>query len=179
MPSVSPNPSEVPLDVIASEREVHWLTKVFASGLYSGYSPIASGTVGSAVALAIYFIPGFEQLWVILPICLIVFFVGVKTSHAMEQKYGHDPAEVTIDEVIGMWISLLLLPKNYLVAGCAFFLFRILDIVKPFPARKFDSVLGGMGIMMDDVIAGLYTNFTLQVLVAFSVFEKVSQLLGR
>lgn len=173
MPSESPNQSEVPLSGAESQREVHWLTKVFASGLFSGYSPVASGTVGSAVALAIYSIPGFEQLWVMLPLCLIVFFTGVKASHAMEQKYGHDPAEVTIDEIVGMWISLLLLPKNYFVAGCAFLLFRILDIVKPFPARKFDSVLGGMGIMMDDVIAGIYTNLLLQLLITLPFVKQL------
>ena len=144
--------------------EVHGLVKLFASGLYSGYSPVASGTVGSAVALAIYFIPGFEQTWLMLAVILIAFFLGVKASLAMEQRYGHDPGEVTIDEMVGMWISLLFLPKDLFVAGLAFLFFRIFDIIKPYPARKFDNVRGGLGIMMDDVIAGVYTNLLMQVL---------------
>lgn len=103
---------------------------------------------------------------------------GVNASHLMEQRYGHDPAEVTIDEIVGMWVSLLLLPKNIVIAACAFVLFRVFDIIKPFPARKFDNVSGGLGIMMDDVIAGLYTNLIMQLFVALSLFEKVSALLS-
>ena len=81
----------------------------------------------------------------------------------MEQRYGHDPAEVTIDEVVGMWISLFLLPKKIFIVIAAFFVFRFFDIIKPFPARKFDKMHGGFGIMMDDVIAGIYTNIILQI----------------
>ena len=81
----------------------------------------------------------------------------------MERYYGDDPSEVTIDEVVGMWISLFLLPKKIFVVIAAFFLFRIFDIIKPFPARKFDDMHGGFGIMMDDVIAGMYTNIILQL----------------
>jgi phosphatidylglycerophosphatase A len=138
-------------------------TKLFASALFSGYSPVASGTVGSAVALLFYFIPGFESITIIGPSILIVFFGGIKAGAAMEKRYGHDPAEVTIDEVLGMWISLLLLPKIIFIVIAAFFIFRFFDIIKPFPARKFDAMHGGLGIMMDDVIAGIYTNIVLQI----------------
>ena len=81
----------------------------------------------------------------------------------MEKRYGHDPAEVTIDEVLGMWVSLLLLPKKIIIIIAAFFIFRFFDIIKPFPARKFDAMHGGLGIMMDDVIAGIYANIILQI----------------
>ncbi|MGH2567912.1 MAG: phosphatidylglycerophosphatase A family protein [Bacteroidota bacterium] len=174
MPYEPPSPNNS-LDIAEtpSKSEVHWLVKAFASGLFSGFSPVASGTVGSAVALAIYFLPGFEQPVVILPVGFFTFLAGVRASHLMEQQYGHDPAEVTIDEVVGMWVSLLLLPKHILIAGCAFLLFRIFDIFKPFPARKFDNVLGGLGIMMDDVVAGLYTNLAMHLLIFLSLFEKL------
>jgi phosphatidylglycerophosphatase A len=119
--------------------------------------------VGSAVALAFYFIPGFESPFIIFSISLIVLLFGIKASARMEQQYGHDPSEVTIDEVVGMWISLFLLPKNIFIALAAFFIFRIFDIIKPFPAKKFDSMHGGFGIMMDDVIAGVYANIVLQL----------------
>jgi phosphatidylglycerophosphatase A len=138
-------------------------TKLFASAVFSGYSPVASGTVGSAVALLFYFIPGFESFTIIGPSILIVFLGGIKAGAAMEKRYGHDPAEVTIDEVLGMWISLLLLPKIIFIVIAAFFIFRFFDIIKPFPARKFDAMHGGLGIMMDDVIAGIYTNIVLQI----------------
>jgi phosphatidylglycerophosphatase A len=138
-------------------------TKLFASALFSGYSPVASGTVGSAVALAFYFIPGFESPLIIGILIFIVFALGIRAASVMENRYGHDPSEVTIDEVVGMWISLFLLPKTYLVALASFLIFRLLDIIKPFPARKFDNMHGGFGIMMDDVIAGIYANIILQL----------------
>ena len=139
---------------------MHWLVKLFASGFYSGYSPVASGTVGSAVAVAIYFIPGFEQPAVMITVILVSLVLGIKASRVMEGRYGHDPGEVTIDEMVGMWVSLLFMPKDWLVVAIAFVLFRIFDIIKPYPARKFDTVTGGIGIMMDDVIAGIYTWVT-------------------
>jgi phosphatidylglycerophosphatase A len=153
-----PNPNK---DVTVVEPSL--ATKFFASALYSGYSPIASGTIGSAVALAFYFIPGFESSTIIGPSIFIAFVLGIKTANTMEQRYGHDPAEVTIDEVVGMWISLFLLPKKIFITIAAFIAFRFFDIIKPFPARKFDSMHGGFGIMMDDVIAALYTNSILQL----------------
>lgn len=122
--------------------------------------------MGSAVGLAIfYFIPGFEQWWVIIPIIIVTFVFGVKASALMEKRYGHDPGEVTIDEVVGMWVSLLFLPKDPIAIGIAFFIFRIFDIIKPYPARKFDNVHGGLGIMVDDVIAGLYTVASIHLIV--------------
>lgn len=178
MHSESPNPNNS-TDVAHPVRgpEVSFPVKAFASGLFSGYSPAASGTVGSAVAVAIYCIPGFEQPRIILPVGFLAFVLGVNAAQRMEEHYGHDPAEVTIDEVVGMWISLLLLPKNIPVVFSAFILFRVFDIIKPFPARKFDSVTGGLGIMMDDVVAGFYTNLIIQLLVALSFFEPMRSLL--
>jgi phosphatidylglycerophosphatase A len=91
----------------------------------------------------------------------------------MEKRYGHDPAEVTIDEVLGMWISLLLLPKKIFIVIAAFFIFRFFDIIKPFPARKFDAMHGGLGIMMDDVIAGIYANIILQIALLIPVIKEL------
>lgn len=144
--------------------EPPFITKLFATGFFSGYSPIAPGTVGSAVALVFYSIPGFESLFVISIVTLAVFILGIQATNIMEKRYGHDPSEVTIDEFVGMWILLILLPKKLIVALAAFFIFRFFDIIKPFPARRFDTIHGGIGIMMDDVIAGMYTNIVIQVL---------------
>jgi len=138
--------------------------RLFASGLYTGYVPAASGTLGSAIAVAFYFIPGFESPVLFGIVLLVIFLLGIKASSVMEKRYGHDPSEVTIDEVVGMWITLFLLPKTILIAFAAFFIFRFFDIIKPFPARKFDTMHGGIGIMMDDVISGIYANITMQII---------------
>lgn len=145
------------------------MTKAFGSGLFSGYAPFASGTVGSAVGLAIYWIPGFERPEWIISVSAAVLFFGVIASQRMEKAFGHDPSQVTIDEVLGMWISLLLLPKGLLISAIAFVVFRALDVVKPYPARTFDRLQGGAGIMLDDVVAGLYTNIALRVLLALGI----------
>lgn len=157
----------------AAPAEPSLLIKVFASALFTGYSPVASGTFGSLIGLAVYFIPGFELPFLIMPASMLVFALGVKASETMERRYGHDPAEVTIDEVVGMWISLLLLPKNLVVAGTGFIIFRVLDIVKPFPAKKFDSRKGGFGIMMDDVVAAVYTNVILHFVFSLPLFRQL------
>jgi len=167
----SQNPSDAAPTQSEQVAGLPFVTKAFGSALFSGYSPVASGTVGTAVGLAIYLIPGFEQIFIMLPACLVVFFLGIRAAGIMERVYGHDPGEVTIDEALGMWVSLLFLPKSLLIALIAFFLFRILDIVKPFPARRLDDKKGGLGIMADDVICGVYTNIILQILVVLNILQ--------
>lgn len=170
LPTESPNPSSSTPDQSQTQSpKVAFLTKAFASGLFSGFSPVASGTVGSAVGLAFYCIPGFERWYILLPASLVVLALGIRASDAMEKVYGQDPSEVTIDEVLGMWVSLLFLPKTILVAALAFFIFRILDIVKPFPARRFDKLHGGAGVMLDDVVSAIYTNLLLQLAIAVRI----------
>ncbi len=144
------------------------LIKIFASGLYSGYAPFASGTVGTFVGLMVYLIPSFDQTAVLLPASIVVFILGSLAAGQMEKAYGHDPSVVTIDEVLGIWISLLFLPKSLFIIVCAFFLFRMFDVFKPWPARVFDKMQGGWNIMLDDVVAGIYTNLVLQIVQKFS-----------
>ena len=158
-----PLPEEAP---VSDAPGPSFLTRLFGSGLFSGYAPFASGTVGSAVGLALYWIPGFERPEWIIPVTALALFFGVLASTRMERAYGHDPSQVTIDEVVGMWISLLLVPKTLPVSVVGFIIFRALDIVKPPPARRFDRMAGGAGIMLDDVVAGLYTNILLRLLLA-------------
>lgn len=159
-PAELPNPTETALPA-SQVAEPSLLTKALASGLFTGYFPIASGTVASALALLVYFIPGFEHPAVIVTLCFGAFIAGARVAEPMEQRYGHDPRQVTIDEVVGMWVSLLMHPKTVAMGLAAFLLFRLMDIVKPFPARRFDRMHGGLGIMLDDVVAALYTNLIL------------------
>ncbi len=145
--------------------KLNFLEKLLGSGLYSGYVPIASGTFGSAVGLLIYFIPGFENNYIIIPAILIFSVAGILLGNKFELVYGKDPAECTIDEVVGMWISLLFLPKKIYISITAFILWRIMDIIKPFPARNLEKLHGGLGIMVDDIISAIYTCLVMNAII--------------
>jgi phosphatidylglycerophosphatase A len=147
------------------------IARLLATGLCTGYSPVAPGTAGSLLALIL--------LWFLHPSdfilgsCIVIlFFPGVWASTRVEreevQKGGKsDPSIVNVDEIVGMGLSVIFLPdavsKAWLIAG--FLLFRVFDIFKPFPANRAQNLPGGWGIMIDDVIAGIYANAVLQVLV--------------
>jgi len=148
-----------------NNKSIPLFTKLIATGFYSGYSPIAPGTAGSVVGILFFLIPGFESLIPLSISITIVFFIGVLTSNRMEKILGEDPSQVVIDEIVGMWISVLFLPKGLIVAFMAFIFFRIFDIVKPQPARYMEKFQHGWGIMLDDVIAGIYANLTTQLLI--------------
>jgi len=136
---------------------LNFIEKLLGSGFYTGYIPIISGTFGTLAAVFIYLIPGFENPYVIIPAIIIFFVYGVYVGSKFENAYGKDPSECTIDEVVGTWISFLFLPKTVGIIIITFFLWRALDIFKPYPARKLENLNGGMGIMIDDVVSGFYT----------------------
>jgi len=145
--------------------KINFFEKFIGSGIYTGYSPYISGTVGSLAALNIYLIPGFEQLFVIIPLILIFMVYGIYVGTKFEAEYGKDPAQCTVDEVVGMWISLVALPKTVVIVASSFILWRILDIIKPPPARNLERLKGGLGIMIDDVISGIYTLIIMHLVV--------------
>ncbi len=137
--------------------KIKFLVNLFGSGFFTGYLPFITGTFGSLAGLIIYFIPGFENPWIIIPSIILFFIIGIYTGTIFEQAYGKDPAQCTIDEIVGMWITLLFLPKSFILSISAFLLWRMMDIIKPFPARNLESLPGGLGVMMDDVMAGIYS----------------------
>ncbi len=159
------------------------VARTLATGLFSGYTPVAPGTAGSLVGLLLYLIPGMEDVFFFFPLILVVFFAGRFAADKVAQVEGprltkaaaffksrlhsgaveSDPSIVVIDEIVGMWLALLFLPKTLAMTFLAFVLFRIFDIVKPFPARKFEQLPHGWGIMLDDVVAGVYANIVCQV----------------
>jgi phosphatidylglycerophosphatase A len=145
--------------------KINSFEKLIGSGFFTGYFPVASGTVGSLAAIVIYLIPGFEKLFVIIPATLVIVFYGIYIGTKFEAEYGKDPAQCTIDEVVGTWISLIALPKTFGIIIAAFFLWRILDIIKPPPARNLERLKGGLGIMIDDVISGIYTLIIMHLIV--------------
>ena len=146
-------------------NSIPFLTKFIATGFYSGYSPVAPGTAGSVAGLLFFLIPGFGTPIPLATAAIIGFLIGTFTSNQMEKRFGEDPPIVVIDEIVGMWISLLFLPKNLFVIFTAFILFRIFDIVKPQPARYMEKFQHGWGIMLDDVVAGMYANIATQILI--------------
>lgn len=137
--------------------KINWFEKIIGSGFLTGYIPFASGTFGSLAALLIYWVPGFERPVILLPTIIIFTFYGIYVGNKFEKVYGKDPAECTVDEMVGMWITLLFLPKTLTVSFLAFVSWRISDIIKPPPARQLEDLKGGLGIMMDDVAAGIYS----------------------
>lgn len=151
-------------------KQINLFEKIIGSGFFTGYIPFASGTFGSLAAVLIYLIPGFENYYIIIPSAIILFIYGVYVSGKFENQYGKDPSQCTVDEIVGTWISLILLPKKLLIILSAFLLWRLLDIIKPFPARDSEKLAGGLGIMLDDVISGIYTLIIIHLSVYFGVF---------
>ena len=136
-----------------------------ATGFGAGFSPIAPGTAGTLVGLALFWPMRNLGLWVqgvaILVVCLLGVAGGTQVARKEERE---DPGLVVVDEIVGMWLTLLLVPFTWVSAALGFLLFRIMDVVKPFPARRFEDFPGGWGIMADDVMAGIYANLALQLL---------------
>lgn len=146
--------------------KVNIFASAFNSALFTGYIPAASGTFGSAFALLFLLIPGFDNVFVIGATTLVCFLISLATSKNILLKYGDDPSVIVIDEVIGMWITLitfLLLsgdsgnPELFMVI-ILFVLFRFFDIIKIQPAKYFDKMKNIFGVIMDDVISGVYAG---------------------
>lgn len=130
---------------------------MLASVFGAGYAPVASGTVGSFVTVvAIWLLP--LTLLRIAVALVVVILVGIWAGSRVERVLGKkDPGVIVIDEVAGMLLSVILLPRTIPVLITAFLLFRLFDIWKPFPARESQALTGGVGVMVDDLIAGFYT----------------------
>ena len=130
----------------------------------AGYAPIASGTVGSLVAaIALWLIPFSPTA--LLATLVVVTIVGVWAGSRVERALGaKDPGVIVIDEVAGMFLAVLFLPRTLPVLVSAFLLFRLFDIWKPYPARQIQELHGGLGVMLDDLIAGAYSLLPLVAL---------------
>ncbi len=155
---------------IPEEIRVDVFTRFVATGFFSGYIPKAPGTAGSMVAVAFFLIPGFSNIWKLIPASILLFCIGGLVADKMEKKFGQDPSIVTVDEIVGMWISMWFIPFTYVNLLLAFIIFRVLDILKPYPAGIIDQRPGGWNIMLDDVVAALYTNAIIQVALRINIF---------
>lgn len=143
------------------------LALALATALGVGYIPFAPGTFGSAVGLL---------LWAAVPptpiaqgtAIVALFVVGSWAGSRAEHHFGRiDPGQVVIDEVMGMLITLFMNPVGWGGAIGAFVLFRLADIVKPFPANRLERLPGGVGVMADDGMAAVYANLVLRLILYF------------
>ncbi|MFQ5802836.1 MAG: phosphatidylglycerophosphatase A [Candidatus Methylomirabilales bacterium] len=138
------------------------LVVAIATGAHIGYLRPAPGTLGSLLGLLL--------LWPLKPgtvqVLVTLFLIGVGivvADQAARIIGGQDPAAIVIDEIAGMAVAMLLLPPQVQERVVAFVVFRLFDVIKPFPARQAEGLPGGFGIVMDDLIAGLYANLVVQV----------------
>lgn len=144
--------------------------KLFSTSLGIGYIGKGGGTIAAIFCCICWYLAwrgAYPPVLLSVIITILITFFGVWSSSVVEPIWGKDPARVVIDEVAGMCISLLFLPVNVKYVLCALILFRFFDIVKPLFIRKMESLPAGWGIMMDDVLAGVYTNILLQVVLWF------------
>jgi phosphatidylglycerophosphatase A len=149
------------------------LAVFLATAGYSGYFPIAPGTVGSAVGLGVYGILRWAQV-PLAPateiVLIVVLFAAGSWAGSVAERYfgGIDPGPIVLDEVVGMLITLAFIPVGLSGALAGFFLFRVFDVIKPFPARRFEALHGGLGVMADDAMAAIYANLSLRLLMALA-----------
>ncbi len=169
------------------EERLSFFIRFIATGFFSGYIPWASGTFGSLVGALFFFIPNFSNPIVLSIAIIIGLIAGVYTSAKVAEAEGDrltksaqraknrfqperhdtpDPSIVVIDEIVGMWISMFAIHPSPVALIIAFFAFRVFDIIKPYPARQLERYQNGWGIMLDDVIAGIYANISTRVLIA-------------
>jgi len=135
-----------------------------------GYTPKGGGTIAALVCcIAWYFAwtGGNEHFWEQGLVTALLFAIGVWSANKVEDKWGVDSSKVVIDEVAGMCLSLLFIPVRSQYLAIGLLLFRYFDIAKPLYIRKMEQLNGGWGVMMDDMLAGLYSNLVLQVIVLF------------
>lgn len=139
---------------------------MLATGLGAGYSPVAPGTLGTLLAVPIYFFLS-EIPFPLYEITLTgFFFLAVWVSEKTEAIFGKkDDRKIVIDEMMGFFITMLWVPKTIQFIIVGFFLFRFFDILKPFPIRHIEKRLkGGFGVVLDDVMAGVYANIVLHLI---------------
>jgi phosphatidylglycerophosphatase A len=137
-----------------------------ASFGYVGYFPFAPGTAGSLAALALFaFVRWIGEPAIELGVIAVIFAIGVWAANGTEAALARkDPGIVVIDEVLGMLMTLALLPVSIAGVVLGFLIFRFLDVIKPYPAARLEDLHGGLGIMADDAVAGLYSYAILRLL---------------
>ena len=138
-----------------------WIGTVF----YIGKLPLAPGTWASIFAvLCWYFLFQSVNHFVLPAISIFLFLIGgIASDTIVKHSKEHDPSRIVIDEWVGQWVALSMMPINIRTGVVAFVAFRIFDIIKPWPVRKMEKIPGGWGIMADDVMAGIMAYFVVLI----------------
>lgn len=146
------------------------LSKIIASFFGIGYFPVAPGTVSSFILILLYKYVCHAWSWPVYAAAgIFLYAVGIITASAVEAGSSReDPRFVVIDEILGQWIALFQLPPTWPMILAAFFLFRFFDIIKPFWIRRAEKFSGGWGIMLDDILAGLYSGILVNLYLILS-----------
>ena len=144
-----------------------YTAKLISSCFGIGYLQKGAGTLAALIfSLAWLLLPvrGISFFYYI-PIILFIFFIGTWAANKVEKDWGHDSNRIVVDEVLGMAVSLFLIPVEWKLVLAAFVLFRFFDIVKPLFIRRAEALPSGWGVMADDLLAGIYANIILQLLI--------------
>jgi phosphatidylglycerophosphatase A len=142
--------------------------RLISTCLGIGYTPKGGGTVAAAACCIVWYFAGTgrnESFFIELSVTLLILVLGTWSAHQVEAEWGKDSSKVVIDEVAGMCISLLAVPITWLNVLIGLVLFRFFDIAKPLYIRRMEKLNGGWGVMLDDVLAGVYANIVLQLIV--------------
>jgi phosphatidylglycerophosphatase A len=168
---------EQDIDEISNARRAR-IARWVASVGGVGYVPIISGTFGSLPGLAVAILL-FRWPWVLAGLAAWGIPLAMwAANHAEREGQKKDPRWVVADETVGMMISLVFVQGPWIIWPAGFVLFRLFDIVKPYPVGRAERLPGGVGIVMDDVLAGLYTNLILQILMAGYVMSGFASVWG-
>lgn len=135
-----------------------------STGAFSGYCPVMPGTAGTVVGIALYFLLSSFSVPLYIATTILFVFFSIWISGKAEQLFNKkDPPFVVIDEIAGYLVTMATFHPDRLYLICGFILFRIMDIIKPYPAGLINrKIKGGAGIVLDDVVAGIYANLILQ-----------------
>ena len=136
-----------------------------ATAGYCGYFPVAPGTAGSAAGLLVYALVWWSGSRVVeVGLIAALFAIGVWAGTIAERYFGGvDPGPIVMDEVVGMLITLAFIPVGITGALTGFLLFRVFDVIKPYPAGRLEALHGGLGVMADDAMAAIYANLSLRL----------------
>jgi phosphatidylglycerophosphatase A len=154
------------------------MDKQIATFFGIGYTPIAPGTAGALAGGVLFYLIIFilnkiglsfySTQWIMTLLTVVVLLVSVKAIKNLNRVWQHDAQQIVIDEVVGVWIAMLFIPVSWLNYLIAFVLFRIFDITKPFLIKKIDRLKSSWSVLLDDVVAGLYANLVLQLIIYLS-----------
>ncbi len=157
-----------------TQHSYTWFDDFLCTGFYSGHLPFAPGTMGALLATLLWLLlaqfVSHAALQVATSACIVLFtLAAVSSIRRIEKEWGTDPSRVVVDEMVGVWIALLAVPPahEWWAVVAAFVLFRLFDIFKPLGVRRMEALPHGWGVMMDDILAGIYSWVVLMLVNLF------------